>query len=101
MAREPDQESTEAQRLRRLIAALGYENDNLFADRVGVSPQRLNNVLNGSPLGKDFAFLLVQKIPGLSLDWLYFGKREGLSVHMAELLGEVPPSRRKATTGRS
>ena len=46
-----------------------------------------NNVECGHPLSKDMAILLVQKCPGVDLDWLLLGKVEGLTVQMARALG--------------
>lgn len=68
----------EAARVATLRIAEEHENDAAFAAALGVSTQRLNNVLNGTPLGKNFALLMCQKIPGLTLDWLYLGIPDGL-----------------------
>jgi hypothetical protein len=68
-----------------------------------VSRRRWNNLENGYPLSKEFALLLVRRMSGLSLDWLYFGRTDGLSDGMGQRLGEFPerpptPSRRNNTT---
>lgn len=60
-----------AQRLRKLRQALGYDNANLFAKEIGVTPQRYNNVENGLPLSIDVALRIVNKFPDVTLDYLY------------------------------
>jgi hypothetical protein len=37
---------------------------------------------------RDMIFLLCEKVPGLTSDWLYFGKPDGLPVELARRLGE-------------
>ena len=34
-------------------------------------------------------YRLVERVPGLTADWLHFGRPEGLSLQMAQLLGEA------------
>jgi hypothetical protein len=51
-----------------------------------VSTSRLGNVTGGSALSRDLAFKLVKKVPGLTLDWLYFGKPDGLPLGLAKRL---------------
>jgi hypothetical protein len=46
-----------------------------------------NNVERGHPLSKEVALLLVNKCPGVTLDWLFLGKVEGLTLQMARALG--------------
>lgn len=88
-----------ARRMRRLREVAGFETGTAFAAFLGVSPQRWNNVEIGVPLGNQMAFILVQKIPGLTLDWLYFGKPDGLPLALARKLEEPEPSR-TSNTGR-
>lgn len=87
-----------ARRVRHLRETLGYESPGAFAAVLGYSPQRWGNVENGLPLSRDIAFKLVQIVPGLTLDWLYFGKPDGLPLELARRLGEFPPGRSKRTT---
>lgn len=87
-----------ARRVRRLREALGYESPGAFAALLDYSAQRWGNVENGLPLSRDVAFKLVQTVPGLTLDWLYFGKPDGLPLELARRLGELPPERGKRTT---
>ena len=90
-------------RLRRLRVARGYGTAKAFAGYLNLRESRWNNLENGHPLRRDVALLLVQKVPGLSLDWLYLGRSGGLSVQLARDLGlaDAPPqtpSRRNSTT---
>jgi hypothetical protein len=71
-----------ADRIRRIQEALGYES----ATALVVSTSRLGNVTGGSALSRDLAFKLVKKVPGLTLDWLYFGKPDGLPLGLAKRL---------------
>lgn len=68
--------------LRTRLMALRYmvagENQTIFAAKIGMEVKRWNNFERGSPLSKGMAILLVQKIPGLTLDWLFLGKEDGL-----------------------
>lgn len=59
-----------AVRVRLLRETLGYTTCNAFAAFLGISANRLNNVEVGFPLGKDLAIMMVQRVPGLTLDWL-------------------------------
>lgn len=66
--------------------ALGYHTAQSFADFLGVSLQRLNNVENGFPLGLDLARRIRNRVPGVTLDWLLEGDGRGLSVDLADRL---------------
>ena len=90
MNRPYPSDSLVAQRITQLRLARGFEEQVDFAKFLGVSKSRLGNVENGAPLGKDLAFKMVQKIPGLTTDWLWFGDPSGLSLQMAQLLDAAP-----------
>ena len=87
--RLPTPEQERAGRLKLLREVLGYQQSTMFAAFLGVSPQRWNNVENGKPLGHEMAIRLVRAVPGLTLDWLYFGKPDGLPLELARRLGEI------------
>lgn len=91
MAKHPPSE--QAGRLIRLRENLGYDVSAEFAALLGISPQRWNNFENGTPLSKDVAFILVKKVPGLTLDYLFLGRPDGLPIQLARTLGatEAPP----------
>jgi hypothetical protein len=86
----------QAERLVRLRKALGYPTASAFAKFLNVGQQRWANFENGFPLSREIIFLLVRSVPGLTSDWLYFGKSDGLPVDLARRLGELgPPGNRK------
>jgi hypothetical protein len=89
-----------ASRLIRLRESLGYETSAAFASFLGTSAQRWNNLENGLPLSKDMAFTLVRKIPGLTLDWLYFEKADGLPLELARRLGALGEPGKGTTASR-
>lgn len=95
----------EAARLKQLRAALKH-NQQEMADLLAISFQRYNNIERGSGLSYEVAALICQRIPGMTLDWLYFGKESGLTVDLAGRLSEalistttpsVPPKRRRSS----
>ena len=65
---------------------MGYEYVTPFAKHLGVGLKRLWNAENGGSLGKELALCIVRKCPGVTLDWLYLGRTEGLSASMARRL---------------
>jgi len=58
-----------------------------MAQRLGITFHRWYNVLRGSPLSIAIAQRIVLNFPGVSLDWLYLGRPEGLSCQISEKLG--------------
>jgi transcriptional regulator with XRE-family HTH domain len=87
-----------AARMRQVRAAYGYAGhggQKLFAEFLGISPQRWSNVENGiaQGLGSELALRLVTKCPGVTLDWLVRGDASTLSqvaMRRLGLLGEAP-----------
>ena len=59
-----------------------------FANFLGVDRGRWNNVECGAPLSKEMALRIVRKFPGVTLDWLFLGRPEGLTMEMARALSE-------------
>lgn len=81
--------SDESKRARRLREAMGFNGrggQQKFAELLGVGRGRWNNVECGAPLGKEMALRIVRKYPGVTLDWLFLGRTEGLTVEMARVL---------------
>ncbi|UEM17060.1 helix-turn-helix domain-containing protein [Bradyrhizobium barranii subsp. barranii] len=68
-------------RLRLLREMVSGENQKDFARRVGVSTARWNNYEQGYPMGRAMALQLMDRIPGMSIEWLWFGKTGNLSDH--------------------
>lgn len=77
-------------RLVRLREALGLPTDAALAKRLDVSPQKLSNYMRGRARPDLSTGLSIVAKTGVSLDWLYRGEIAGLSVQMAQMLGEVP-----------
>ena len=88
----------QAERLQRLREMLGYDQSATFAvGFLDVSPQRWNHFENGKPISREMVFKLVQAVPGLTADWLYFGKADGLPLELARRLGEVGAPGKRTT----
>ena len=87
----------QAERLKRLRTAHGFPTSSGFAAFLEISNNRYNGFENGLPLSREVAFLIVKKIPGLSLDWLYFGRSEALPLELARRLGELTPPGKRTT----
>lgn len=73
----------EALRIEALMEIYGLPTQAAFAHAIGISAQRLNNVLTGSPLGKDMAFRILDRFPAAGLEWLWRGDPD--AVRSAEL----------------
>ena len=95
----PD-DSDVAERVRLLWRAEGFETSAAYAAHIGVSPNRLYNVERGSPLGKDMAIKMVQGTPGLSLDWLWFGRTDTIPLELRRRLEMAARGRSAATRKR-
>lgn len=57
-----------------------------MANRLGISLARWSGFEVGNPISREIAIKLVREFPGLTLDWIYLGKRDGLTLQMLELL---------------
>ena len=86
----------QGERLRQLRNAYDYPTSNGFAASLGITPTIYNGYENGIRLSLPSAIRIVRKIPGMTLDWLYFGKADGLPLDVARRLGllEAPGKRR-------
>lgn len=82
-----------AHRVRQLRLVLGYNVAADFArDVLGISPSRWNNFERGYRLSNEIVDLLVERVPGLTSDWLRYGKPDGLPVSLyRQLTGPLPP----------
>jgi hypothetical protein len=60
-----------------------------FAARVGIEYKRWNNFERGLPFNRDVAIHLVRAVPGLTLDWLYLGREDGLPIKLQRELAEA------------
>lgn len=94
--------------LRTYVSGIDHGSRARFASRVGIEYKRWNNFERGYPLPRDAATHLVQRIPGLTLDWIYLNRDDGLPLRLQRelldagklvTLSEVKSGRpRKSTT---
>ena len=98
MPKKESKENSEDASLRMQAVRYWRTQDNqvAFARLINVEPKRWNNVERGAPVSKDMAFLLVRKFAGLTTDWIFFGKEDGLPMRiqaeLADALGKVRTS---------
>ena len=85
----PSDNSQVARRLKVLRQVVAGENQTAFAARLGMEMKRWNNFERGYPLSKEIAFLIVQKVPGVTLDWLWLGNESGLPLKLQRELAEA------------
>lgn len=84
------------ERITHLWKSLNYPSSASFARFLGVTATRLNNVENGSPLARDLAMILRQKVPGLTTEWLWFGDPARLPYDLVQALeGKSGRTKRK------
>jgi hypothetical protein len=93
-----------AERLRRVMAAYQIKTVRQFATTLNVEEDRLGVPMRGGSLSNQIAFRVCQTFPGVTLDWLYFGRADLLSPSMQKSLGEAPgadaPPSRTTKAGR-
>ncbi len=73
-----DDDEDVAIRCRVLTRLYAGGNSTAFADLVGISANRWNNIENSGALSKDATRQIVRKLPEVSIDWLWRGKDDGL-----------------------
>lgn len=71
-------------RLRILREIISGENQSDFVKKLGVEFKRWNNYERGYPVPREVAFLLHKKFPGMSIEWIWFGAKRGLSDYYRE-----------------
>src|SRR3954468_21913142 len=81
-----------AKGLRLLRKAEGFDNSSVWARRMGLTLPQLSNFENGVPLSLNAAKSMVRRVPGLTLDWLFFGREEGLSFDLRGRLRKAEES---------
>lgn len=67
------------QRLKLMRQIVSGENQQDFAARIGVDQKRWNNYEQGYPIPRHVAMMLISKLDGMSVEWLWFGKEGNLS----------------------
>ena len=90
--------STEATRARRIRVVAGFGKSKDFAQYLGISETRWNNIENGQRISYDVFEKVRQKIPGVSVDYFWFGDTDKLSVELARKLGELPADEQSSKT---
>jgi hypothetical protein len=81
----------QAERLKRLREAFGYPTTTAFAAFLDIPITTFSSFENGAALSRQAAFKIAQKLPGVTLDWLYFNKADGLPLYVARRLGLLDP----------
>ena len=82
-------------RLRILRQIISDENQQDFADRLGIDMKRWNNYERGYPVPREIAFLLMDTFPGISVEWIWFGMTGNLSQHYAKRIAEIDQAERE------
>ena len=72
------------QRLRLLREITSGANQTEFAARLGVAFKRWANYERGYPVPRETAFLIMEKFPGISVEWVWFGMMGNLSSYYRE-----------------
>jgi hypothetical protein len=78
-----------AARMRHFWRALEFPTSAAFAAAIGATPTRWNNIENSGSLSREIAFRIVQKFPGITTDYLWFGRMDGLPLQRVRQL-EMP-----------
>jgi transcriptional regulator with XRE-family HTH domain len=91
MKSENDDLTARMRVLRESYGFSGHGGQQAFAKHLGVGGNRWSNVENGRDLGIELALIIVERCPGTSLDWLYLGKADGLTLSTMQRLGIIEP----------
>jgi len=75
--------------LRYYATGGGQGSQSRFAVQLGIEPRRWNNFERGFPLPRDMAVRLVRTIPGLTTDWIWLGREDGLPARLQRELANA------------
>lgn len=75
--------------LRQYVSGSDHGSKARFAATIGIEYKRWNNFERGYPLPRDMAIHLVKAVHGLTLDWIYLGREDGLSIALQRALAEA------------
>lgn len=93
MAEDRKTDPDVGRRLRVLRAAFGINgfntNQNAFAAQLGIAHTTYNNYESGYPVPRPKIKQIALKLQGVTIDWLYSGRTDTLSVGLARRLEEV------------
>jgi transcriptional regulator with XRE-family HTH domain len=84
--------------LREIVSGGGQQE---FADKLGIPMKRWNNYERGYPLSRETAFLLKEKFPDVSIEWVWFGMTGNLSKAFAEKVSAVEKLERERELAHS
>jgi hypothetical protein len=98
-----DDDDDVAIRCRVLTLLYAKGNSSAFADLIGVSPTRWNNIEGNGALSRDMARKIVRRFPEVSLDWLIRGRTDALTQAKSEelagafkrLVGTTPETQKR------
>jgi hypothetical protein len=75
--------------LRYYATGGGQGSQSRFAVQLGIEPRRWNNFERGYPLPRDMAVRLVRTIPGLTTDWIWLAREDGLPARLQRELADA------------
>jgi hypothetical protein len=78
--------------LRYYATGGGQGSQSRFAVQLGIEPRRWNNFERGYPLPRDMAVRLVRTVPGLTTDWIWLGREDGLPARLQRELADAGKS---------
>lgn len=102
MSADPDSDAARQFRLACLQEAkLPGQTQTAFAAKVGLDVKRWNNYLRGWPLPQDAALILIKAVPGITYDWLWHGRLDGVPLTLQAELEEAGKRIMSAPISRS
>lgn len=81
----------QAERLRRLREAYDFPTTAAFARFLDIPLSTYNAFENGWALSRPTIFKICQRVAGVTSDWLYFDKADGLPFEVRRRLGLLEP----------
>lgn len=81
------------ERLQLLREIISGDSQRDFAQKIGIDLKRWNNFERGFPVPRDVAIMIVDNIPGVSVDWIWFGWPNNLSQEMQTKIEAHKPKR--------
>jgi transcriptional regulator with XRE-family HTH domain len=82
-------------RLKLLREIISGENQQDFAERLGIPFKRWNNYERGYPVPRETGFLIMQKFPGISVEWIWFGWPGNLSQYYRDRIKAAEANERE------
>lgn len=82
------------ERLRLLREIYAGDNQQEFAERIGIPFKRWNNYERGYPVPRETAFILMEEL-GVSVEWLWYGMTGNLTKSFALKLEEAEKAKRE------